>query len=90
MTLITGTLLWHISVADGFTNLKVSKSGKHEISTIAEEDEDVSALENKFEAKEEMKKVEKAKTMDVVVETDLVRFIKAYIHISKKVVRNWI
>ena len=59
------------------------------MSKIEEEDEDVSALEKKFEAKEEMKKIEKAKTMDgqendtVVVETDLVRFIKAYIHISK-------
>ena len=68
---------------------QVSKSARHWISKIEEEDEDVRALEKKFEAIKEMKKVEKAKTMDgqendtVVVKTDLVRFIKAYIHMSR-------
>ena len=75
----------------------VSKSAKdEEMSKIEEEDEDVSALEKKFEANEEMKKVEKAKTMDgqendtVVVETDLVRFIKSSIISQQHFFRTWI
>ena len=75
---------------------QVSKRSKHEISKIEEEDEDVSALEKKFEANKEMKKVEKAKTMDgqendtVVVETDLVRFIKSSIISQQHFFRTWI
>ena len=66
------------------------------MSKIEEEDEDVSALEKKFEANKEMKKVEKAKTMDgqendtALVETDLVIFIKPSIRITTTFFRNWV